>query len=355
MFYNNPKYQEKYYNLIDKTHNFKNKLKILNIDFQKPWWDIIWQQKKFVYFAIFTQLISSIFDVVFPILIGFAITHLNIELFLLLVLIKILVNQVFNIMLKYYAVFQTQCIGSVEYNSHKYFLEVDPIFHTTKSSGQIISKIHRGSGSFADISDVLIFEMLSTTTSLIAITFTMFAFGWELGLSSLFFVIILGLFNVIAQIFRAKSFLQPKIKADDKFRASSIETLLQAPFVRAIFASNEQNTKIKSHMFQYMITAVNSWQAGNIVTNISRTIYFLSIASVGTIIMYQAKQGILSPVLALSIILAYTNSTQSVLYVGDMVKRLTAALVNINDLFDFIRKFGQQTFPVLEEDKEIAT
>jgi hypothetical protein len=99
-----------------------------------------------------------------------------------------------------------------------------------------------------------------------------------------------------------------------------------------------------------MITHVNSWQAGTIINNISRTIYIISLATLGTIIIFQAKEGILSPVLALSIILAYTNSTQSVLYIGDKVKRLTAALANIEDLYSFIRKFGKQSFPVLDDD-----
>ena len=240
--------------------------------------------------------------------------------------------------------------NSVEFNANKFFLTVDPINHSTKSSGQIISKIHRGSGSLADISDILIFEMLSTATNLVVITITMFAFGWELGLVTLLFVIILTLFNVFAQIFRNKTFQPYKIKSQDKFKATSIETLLQAPFIRAIFASNEQNMKIRSSMVGFMVAAVNSWQAGTIINNISRTIYTLSLATIGAIIIFQAKEGILSPVLALSIILAYTNSTQSVLYIGDKVKRLTAGLANINDLFDFIRGFGKQTFPVLEKD-----
>ena len=94
----------------------------------------------------------------------------------------------------------------------------------------------------------------------------------------------------------------------------------------------------------------NSWQAGTYINATTRTLYILSSLIIGILVINQTISGEISNTIALSIILTYSSGTQGVLYIGDKVKRLTTALSNVNDLFDFIRGFGKQTFPVLEDD-----
>jgi hypothetical protein len=81
-----------------------------------------------------------------------------------------------------------------------------------------------------------------------------------------------------------------------------------------------------------------------------QSLYAISAIAVGFIVMSQAQNGTLTPVIAVSVIITYINSTSGVLEVGGHTKRLSEGLTNINDLFNFIRGFGKQTFPVLEED-----
>jgi hypothetical protein len=61
------------------------------------------------------------------------------------------------------------------------------------------------------------------------------------------------------------------------------------------------------------------------------------------------RQNLLDPAMSVALILAYFNSTNGILHLGNKVKRLSKSLVYIQDLYDFIRKFGKQTFPVLPE------
>jgi ABC-type multidrug transport system fused ATPase/permease subunit len=330
-------------------------MKILPVDFQKPWWDIILRQKKLALFAVISQFIGSIFDSIFPILVGYAVTTLDINLFIIVMIIRLTIIWVYNVMLRYNAIFQNQTMSSIDFNANQYFLTVDPIFHTMKSSGKIISKISRGSKSYEDVLDIVSFELLGIVTSLITVAITMFTFGWQIGLASLGFLSFIAIFNISAQVYRTKTFQPRRIKAHDQLKAIQVETLMQAPFIRAIFASTEQINKNKYATVGAMFKDTLGWQAGTYVNIITRTIYVISVFIIGYLVLMQAKNGTLSTVLALSIILAYSSGTSGILSIGNMVKRLTSSLSDINDLFEFIRGFGKQTFPVLEDNIENVT
>ena len=350
MFWDNTKYHDFFYNFVNRRENFEKRMKLLPVDFEKSWWDILSRQKKFAFRIILSQLIWSTFDSLFPIMLGFAILKLDLGLFLLIMLARLALTWLYNSMLSQNAVFQIQTMNSVEYNANLFFLKVDPLFHTTKSSGQIVSKINRGSSAYEDFLDIVTFDLIGIITSMITITIAMFAFSFQLGLVSFIFLLSIASFNITAQVYRTQVFQPRKILSDDKFKAISVETLIQAPFIRAIFASNEQTVKLKTSISDTMIKEGNAWQAGSYVGFITRAMYVISVVSMGSVVLIQAKNGLFEPTLALSIILAYTNGTQNILYTGEKVKRLTTALSNIHDLFDFIRGFGKQTFPVLAED-----
>lgn len=352
MFWNNSKYQAKYYNLIDRAENFEKRIKLLPVNFEKPWWDIIFQQKAATIYIFSVQFIWSVFDALFPIMLGFAVTELSLTLFLAVILARLILSLFYSAMFSYNTVFQIQTINSVEYSANEFFLTVDPLFHSTKSSGQIVSKVNRGSSSFESVMDIITFDMIGIVTGITTIIITMFAFDFRLGLISLFFLSAMTIFNIFGQIFNSRTFQPLRIAAEDKFKAVSLETLLQAPFIRAIFASNEQTRKSKIAIKNSMIKEGNAWQAETHINTATRAFYIISVAIIGYLILIQAQNGILAPALAFSIIITYTNGTQNILYVGNKVKRLTTSLSNINDLFDFIRGFGKQSFPVLDDDKQ---
>jgi len=350
MFWNNPKNQDRFYNFISKTEKLESKMQILPVDFQKPWWDIIVRQKKLALFAVFSQFIGSVFDAIFPILIGYAVTQLDFNLFILVMILRLAIIWVYNIMLRYNAIFQNQTMSSVDFSANQFFLTVDPIFHSMKSSGKIISKIARASRSYERVLDSISFDLLGIVTSLTTVAITMFVFGWEIGFVSLGFLSFIALFNISAQLYRTKTFTPRRIKAGDKMKAIQVETLIQAPFIRAIFAATEQIHKSKKATVKSMQEETLGWQASAYINVITRTVYVLSVFVIGYIVLTQVASGTLSTALALSIILAYSNGTSGILSIGNMVKRLSSALTDITDLFDFIRNFGQQSFPVLENE-----
>jgi len=355
MFWDNPKNQDKFYNFVDKTENFEKRMKLLPVDFEKPWWDIILRQKAILIFVLANNLLSGIIDTIMPVILGYAITRLDINLFIWVIIFRLILNWSYNIMLGHNTLFQIKTMASVEQSAHEFFLKVDPIFHSTKSSGKIVSKVQRGGGSYEDVLDLMTGDLAYTSISFISTIIAMFAFGPKLGLITFGMLLFITFFNISAQIIRTKAFQPKRIEIQDKYNAVSIETVIQAPFIRAIFASIEQIKKLQKINIEFMVKEGNSWQAGTYINVTTRTLYILSSLTIGILVINQAITGEINTTIALSIILTYTSGTGGVLYIGDKVKRLTTALSNINDLFDFIRGFGKQTFPVLEEDISITT
>jgi len=51
------------------------------------------------------------------------------------------------------------------------------------------------------------------------------------------------------------------------------------------------------------------------------------------------------------LLLAYFNGSSQILRLGDLIRNIIQIISRQEDLFDFIRQFGVQTYPVLEGDK----
>jgi ABC-type multidrug transport system fused ATPase/permease subunit len=350
MFYKDEKFKQKLYNLVHDMEGYNKKMKLLSVDFNKPWWDIILKQKGLGIFVTVIQFVWSVTDSLFPLAVAFAINKSSLLIFALAVGGRFLFTWMYNIMFHYNAIFQIQSMGSVEYEANKFFLTVDPVFHSTKSSGQIISKVNRGSAAYEDFLDVVTMDLLGIVTSLITVIVAMFAFGWQLGLTSLVFILFLASFNIVGNLFRAGIFEPIKNKSEDALKAVTLETLQQTPFIRTNFATTEQMAKVGKAELDEMIKEGVNWQSGTYVNVISRSLYILSFFALGIGVFLKLQGGSLNPTLAIAILLTYSNGTSSILYIGNQMKKLTKSTAAITDLFDFIRGFGKQTYPVLENN-----
>lgn len=63
---------------------------------------------------------------------------------------------------------------SISYNANRYFLTVDPVNHSTRSSGKIIAKVVRGSESVEDFLDFIIYDILSALVRFITVIAVLF-------------------------------------------------------------------------------------------------------------------------------------------------------------------------------------
>jgi hypothetical protein len=103
-----------FYNLVDRTERYSSRMKLLPVDFDKPWWDIIWQQKFLFLFTLVTEIVWTITDTLFPLLVGLVFASGNWVWLGVLFGGRIVLNLWYNIMFSFNTQSAIQTEQSVE-------------------------------------------------------------------------------------------------------------------------------------------------------------------------------------------------------------------------------------------------
>ncbi|MEI6729465.1 MAG: hypothetical protein WCK98_07545 [bacterium] len=333
-----------------KFYGFDKKMKILEVDFSKPWWVILWRQK-FIFTVVFAlEVITNIFNTIIPIVVGYSISESNYNLFYGVIIARLVLTFVFQYFYGYNAIFQLQSVYSVYTSGLKFFMKVDPLFHSTRSSGTIISKLDRGSAAYEKFLDIVCFEFLPTIIAIITVTLTLFSFDWKFGLTALTFIILVGIFNIHGSLFNNRAFVPGELKREDMLKEKFVENLQQTNFIRSIFATESQFDKFKTTTINLISYKGTNWQAGGAIFSLSLAFYYLSILVLSSLVFNSISIGQTSPIIGTSLVATYLLGTGTILYFGDRIRRLNESLSYIKDLFQFIQGYGKQTYPVLDED-----
>lgn len=161
--------QQRYYDWIVKIMNYQGKMQILPVDFEQPWWTILWIQKGRIVAIFIAQVIWTLQWVLLPIFIAWAIESRNYGYLLGIILVRVVSVYLVTWIFYQNAILQLQAMQGIYVNAITTLLQVDPIHHATKSTGQIIAKVERGSDAFEDILDIITFEVLNIGIGLISV------------------------------------------------------------------------------------------------------------------------------------------------------------------------------------------
>jgi len=123
MFFNTPKLRDFLYNYIDKSSNYKDKMKLLPVDFDKPWHKIITDQKFLLSAILFIQIITNIFDSLFLILLAKSIEQVNFNLMFTIIAIQFVMVFLSGWMGSLNIIFQIQTMLSVECAANQFFFD----------------------------------------------------------------------------------------------------------------------------------------------------------------------------------------------------------------------------------------
>jgi len=339
---------EHVYNFLAARHQFQKRMKLIPVDFNQPWWIVLAKQKVAFAIVMVFAIIDSIFGTVFPLLIGIAVASLDWQLLLLIILAKIGLSILSGIINFINTIFHFRSAESVNYSANLFFLTTDPVNHTTKSSGQVISKINRGYGAYDSFLDILGTEIVPIIINLITIPIILLRYQTALGLSAITILIVVATVNIFGGIFRIKIYEPKTITAEDKQKAVAIENLQQAPYIRYCFATIEQAKRIGITAAETMTAAANSRQFDDYIGIITKVLSYSGMIWIGWQTFQLAGTGVITPIIASTLIISYYNSSENVGSAGKFVRRITRSYVYIQDLFKFIRGFGKASYPVLE-------
>jgi ABC-type multidrug transport system fused ATPase/permease subunit len=341
---------EKWYPIFEKLFGYEKKVKILPVDFNKPWWQIIWDQKWQLAFCVAYELVDNVYQALIPIIIAFILTTGNYSYFFYFIIVAVSLQILGVFVFIIFSLLEAKTTYSVYSAANKFFLTVDPINHSTRSSGQIISKTSRGSERFEDILQMLLYDIIPIFATLITIVVAMVKYDFNLGIIAFLGILFVALVSVATRYWITPMLSKKSIEVEDDFKATGVETLAQVAHIRASFASKEQNDLLSEKTKKLMAVRTTTSSTGVLLNTSIRVFYILTVLIVGLVMLNSVSEGKLNLVIAIGLLISYAGGMKLVNGLGKVVEKFSDRVSKANDLFIFIRGFGKQTYPVLEGD-----
>jgi ABC-type multidrug transport system fused ATPase/permease subunit len=339
-----------FYPKLEKITRFQNRIKIFDVDFEKPWWHIILRQRKVIIPLVLNEIFLVSFLTLIPLFLVQIIAFQRIDYFIIFSIVWAIMNLIpWIVFWLTYAPMVSQSTQSIYFSAVKYFLTVDPIFHTTRSSGQIIAKVTRGSEVFEDLVDRALFDLMKIFVGLITtiITFIFLEKSFAILASISYFIV--GFFSIVLRNWATQITVPQMIQADDLKKEIGVESLSANNYIRSSFATPEQVLKIKSKSYKNGLVLSNMWMAHLTGDMIVRMMYIISFLLIGVFAFNKIQNGF-DPILASTIIVTYYFGSRDLWTFGRFLGKFLENVQKIEDLFSFIRGFGKQSYPVLDSD-----
>ena len=175
--------QQKYIANLRKFFGDTETMDFIDIDFAKPWWSLLSKIKVKVLFLCVVGSVNGIFWIVLPILVVKSLESGNFNNFIYLIAARIAVLLLSLIPYRYEPEVFMQVHWSIFTSATKFFLTVDPVKHSIRSTGTIISKVQRGKDSYADFLAIVTWEVLPMLISFITVIFVFLSVDLWLGLT----------------------------------------------------------------------------------------------------------------------------------------------------------------------------
>jgi ABC-type bacteriocin/lantibiotic exporter with double-glycine peptidase domain len=345
-----PRLYDQYYHTVSRFFNSQKSFKYVPIDLNKPWWNIFMEFKVPLVFEIINELIQAIFGTLTPIIIGYGITQRDLRAIIFFGIGYFILEIGNRIIIRRYDIATVSIKESFRYDALKYFLTVDPIFHSTKSSGQVISKIQGGTDDITTILASSAGSILPVLFSFIATVITLATFNGLLGIIGTVSFFAICLTNSLYNYVNSKSFSKYRIRERDSVLKITAENLTQNAFIRSSFATPEQLEKTNNTLRRFAKVTMDGMLAYGIGTTITRSLYIISTLSIAIVIFYQVSGGSLDQYLGITLIITYINGSSQILRLGRTINDFVEKVTGVMDTFEFIRNFGVQSYPVLESD-----
>lgn len=346
-------FHDSVYRFFMRLTNFGSKARLIPIDFRKPWWRVIWRQKFALTANLACDTVDNIFKTLLPMLIGSAIASGNYTTFAWIVIgwISSFVIEALGFVAG--SRLQSQTIHSVTYAAHQKLLRIDPIFHTSRRTGKILSKIEQAAHAYEDFLDIALFELFPMGASLITVTVVLAQVDLYLGLTGLIMLLGVGTLSIVCTMFVLSVFEKPQIRAYDELKAQSTENLTQINLVRSSFASDEVDRVLQEKNLKVVANEGTAWVAFVFGRLLIKVTYGATLLVLGLKLVAAIKAQTLSPLLAATLVITYIRGSYEMIRVGRMVFYFFKSLNRIRELFTFMQNFGEQSYPVLETDRSL--
>lgn len=333
------------------TTNMGKPENLFSIDFKKPWWTVFIERKILFVFILSGRILSRIITTMLPAFITYAVASKKFSSFGLLFSVWMFAELYRFVSIAYCSKFISSVMSGLKYSSYKFFLTIDPICHSKKSTGEVFSKIERCAYAYEKLIDATIYDVLPMIVGVFTvIVSSFFTINLTLGLLAFVFLFIICAFNAFTIFFNSLAFEKKVIKADDEVKKGGVESLIQIQLVRSSFATNEVNKDMEGKNTSYMAVDGTFYISFHALMFITRTLYLASLCVLGFYIIYLVINNVISISVGTTFLVTYLLGTYDIVKIGDKLQQAVRSITRIRDLFGFINNFGKKTFPVLKED-----
>lgn len=341
---------DKLYNRMLPLWGTDKKVKIYPVNFDNPWWKILFKFKFRISLLVFLELIFSSFNTLFPILTAWSISTREVRNYFLIIAL-LLTSLVYRYIREYLYLFMSSSVlASVNNSANQFFLAVDPHYHSTRSSGQIISKVTRGVNSYESALDFIVYNVLSSISGLVSVIWALSLQSGYLGFMSGIFLFLIVTVSTIINVFITNKISKYRIKEEDKLKELTVENLQEVLLIRSSFATDMQVEKVERQSKTLIKHQVNSWMMSTLFYQITSFIYIFSLGFMGYLVFGLLQMDTINAITAVALLATYSGGASGLVFIGFQINRVAQNVKNIQDLFDFIRGFGKQTYPVLLTD-----
>ena len=240
-------------------------------------------------------------------------------------------------------------MSGVEVAAIEKFMSADPIHHSTRSTGTIISKIENAVSATEDIPDIIAFNVIPFVAAPIVLLTIFFRIDSGLGtLVAISLGIILGL-SIYLTLYLVRVVIPVNIESKDQVKAAGVESLQQFFLVRASLQTLAQMRLLRTRTGTLSRTRATTWTSFVFAIGIVRGLYTLLCILVTYRLVLDVQAGLVAPALALGGAYALFNAYPVIVNAGRQFEKLLQNIAKLQDLCTYAQEFGTQTIPLRAE------
>lgn len=333
-----------------KLLDYKKPIPLVKVDFTRPWWKPIWDVKNGFILAFSVDTFLNLYFVFFPGLVVWTIQNNRTDILIWTIIIRIILIPIREIVYKGFVLSLQSLIRGVEFCANQFFLTTDPVNHSTRDTGQISSKVDRALGDLETMIYAITWEVFPIFIGIVGVFFAISSVDFWAGLIVTVSLIVLVFLNIISNYLASFIFQKKWITAQDDTNSVKMENLQQTALIRSVFATQTQLSKLEQKQQKFILIEYLYWRFGGFIFGSLMAIYYLIGFGFLAYIFAKINSGNLDTASGISLISTFFLGTYNILNSGQLADRLSKAIISVQDLFKFIRKYGDRTYPVLEEN-----
>ena len=335
----------KVYNFLERLFGMVGNIKIHPVDFNLPWYSIYKRYWLRLVVSLIAEIIVWVFFTTLPLIINYAIKTQDITLVVSLGIIFIMLSIIVQTHMRSYVLAEAGIMGSISNSAYRFFVTVDPVHHSTRESGKVISKINRAVGAYENTTDIITFNILQFIIQIIVILVSFVYYDLIIGIIAAVSLIIILTISTISQIFIAKNVTPKDNDQGDIQQQVEVESLQQVTLIRSSFATPEHIKKIRKTNIRTGEVQATVWMSFISTAFIPRILYGIFFMSISLLIINLVKIGDLDVITAIALITMYI-STYSIILAGRDIERLVSNIEKIKNLYTYIKEYGDSSYPV---------